>query len=238
MDSIADKFSVFDYFNLLIGGFVFLLGIGISGYPDSAELIKNWSAAIGESSFLLILSIASLIAGSFVIGIIINEISSWYFKTRRGFEKNKIENCLSNPNVIDNIQKLNRYKKKANMYFFSIDKEKDTYDQIECSTFFAHCVYYIQVRNKNEKTERLREVEGLSMLLSGTFVLIPFASVFIGALTNTIYHNICIKLLIYIFSIAFALVFYNKYQSDILNRIRMVFAVYDACVDMEINNNR
>ena len=39
--------------------------------------------------------------------------------------------------------------------------------------------------------------------------------------------------MIYAFSIVFSVLFYNKYKQDILNRIRMVLAIYDVCVDME-----
>lgn len=80
MDSVAEKFSIFDYFNLLIGGFVFLLGLWICEYPSSSQIMVIWSTAIGESTFLLILSFISLIAASFLIGSVINTISECFYK--------------------------------------------------------------------------------------------------------------------------------------------------------------
>ena len=32
MDGLVDKFSVFDFFNLIIGGFLFLVGLGVGFY--------------------------------------------------------------------------------------------------------------------------------------------------------------------------------------------------------------
>lgn len=233
MNGITEKFSIFDYFNLLIGGLVFLLGIGVCEYPNSICFMVAWAATIEKSTFLLIISIVILITVSFVLGAIINEISRWFFKTRLELEKRTIGKCLSDPAVVDNSEKLERYRRKAIVHFFSKKQDKDTYSEKECSDYFAHCVYYIQVRNQDKKTERLREVQGLSMLLSCVFALIPLISLAIAAITHTVCDNACVKLWIHPIFLIFAVVFGFKYNRDMHNRVRMVLAAYDACTDME-----
>lgn len=212
---------------------MFLLGIGLCEYPNSVCFMVTWSDAIGKSTFLLIISIIIFITVSFVLGAIINEISHCFFKTKLKLEEKAIGKCLNDPAVVDNSEKLARYRRKAAVHFFSSKQNKGRYSPKECSDFFAHCVCYIQIRNQDKKTERLREVQGLSMLLSCVFALIPLISLVIAAITNTICDNACAKLWIYPISLIFAVVFGFKYNKDMHNRVRMVLAVYDVCTDME-----
>lgn len=235
MDSVAEKFSIFDYFNLLIGGFVFLLGLWICEYPSSSQIMVIWSTAIGESTFLLIPSFISLIAASFLIGSVINTISECFYKRVLGLEEKAIGNCLIKDNIVGNSEKFRRYKEKANAHFFlgSLSDNKKNAEQ-QCSDYFAHCVYYIQIRNQDKKPERLREVQGLSMLLSGVFALIPIINFLTAASTHTLCQSACLRLWTYLIFLSFSVIFGFKYNKDMHNRIRMVLAVYDVCLDHEI----
>ena len=71
------------------------------------------------------------------------------------------------------------------------------------------------------------------MLLSGVFALIPIINFLTSAISHTMCRNVCMKLWIYPIFLITAVVFGFKYKKDMLNRIRMVLAIYDVCIDTE-----
>ena len=163
MDSITEKFSVFDFFNLMIGGMIFLFGIGICKYPQAMMFCKALADLIGESTFLLIIAIILTIGISYVIGTVINEAAYFIFERRYILEKNIIESCLNRNGIIENSDKLKNYRKNAEEYFKICNSSiEQVFTAEQCSTYFAHCVYYLHVRNQDKKIEKLRETEGLA----------------------------------------------------------------------------
>lgn len=68
MDSVAEKFSVFDFFNLIITGTVFLFILIIGNYPCSKEWIISCSNLIGESKILLFVSGVTFISVTAILG--------------------------------------------------------------------------------------------------------------------------------------------------------------------------
>mgnify|MGYP000299659399 FL=1 len=51
MDAITQKYSVFDFFNLLIAGIVFLSTIVICHYPDSILFLQIISTNVEDFAF-------------------------------------------------------------------------------------------------------------------------------------------------------------------------------------------
>lgn len=103
------------------------------------------------------------------------------------------------------------------------------------SYFFGYCVYYIQVRNQNQKTEKLRDIEGLSMSLSLVFLFLTIISVL--ALIPVIKTS-SVKYIIYtvICSVGYALlsiIFDYHAEKALKNRVRMTLAVYEVQRDKE-----
>lgn len=66
MDGLVDKFSVFDFFNLIIGGFLFLVGLGVGFYFNLEKSFINELADV-FMEYTLIVAIVML-ALSFVLG--------------------------------------------------------------------------------------------------------------------------------------------------------------------------
>lgn len=239
MDSITEKFSVFDYFNLLIGGMVFLFGLGLCGYPETKSILLNISNMISGSTFLLIIAMILFVCLSFVVGTVINEIGNWIFKGWLKWEQNLVKKCLISENVVGNNSKLKSYRKKAFKFLSSqvpdFDKEYkgEVYTEDHCAYFFAYCSYYIQIHKLDKKAERLREVQGLSMLLACAFALVPFANLIFSKMLGkfNIYYGI--NPIVICVCFFFAGVFARKHYCDIMNRVRMVLAVYDACIATE-----
>lgn len=122
----------------------------------------------------------------------------------------------------------------------AMEKELFPDNQIELNRsfatyFFGYCVYYIQVRNQNQKTEKLRDIEGLSMSLSLVFLILTVISVLtlipalrLSCVSHIIYAAICS--LGYAF---FSIIFDCHTEKAMKNRIRMTLAVYEVQRDKE-----
>ena len=61
MDSVIEKFNVFDFLNLIIAGFVFLITLGLCHYTQVGLLAFELAKTIGDSDFLLIIVIVSIL---------------------------------------------------------------------------------------------------------------------------------------------------------------------------------
>lgn len=233
MDSLTDKFSVFDYFNLIIGGAIFWLGVGICNETQLAEALSHICGEVETSSVLVFLLIVLAIIVTYITGAVLNEGAHLIFKKGFKWEETKIKNCLIDEEIIGNPIKLHRYKQKASYYLNGTNSEvQQKFEPDQCAAFYAYCVYYIQVRNQNQKPERLREVQGLSGLLTCVFAAIPIGSIILSPDNISICERICANLKEYLLCFALAVIFLIKHRRDTLYRIRMVLAVYDACYDM------
>lgn len=233
MDNLTDKFSVFDYFNLIIGGAIFWLGVGICNEAQLAEALSRISGEAEVSSVLIFLLIILAIVVSYITGAVLNECSHLVFKKGFKWEDGKIKNCLIDEVIIGNPIKLHRYKQKASYYLNGTNSEvQEKFEPDQCAAFYAYCVYYIQVRNQNQKPERLREVQGLSGLLTCVFAAIPIGTIILSPTNISICERICANSKDYLLCFVLAVIFLIKHHRDTTYRIRMVLATYDACFDM------
>lgn len=155
-------------------------------------------------------------------------------KKSRLFNKTTIEKCmknlLKNDGPITNKNKLVEYQRLAKEFALSHPQNSDNIefnieDDKAASYFFAHCVYYIQIKNQNRKTEKLRDIAGLSESLSFIFMLLAITSVI------CIPINIpeCGTFLCYfaVFSVISVIMDYRTEKAH-KNRIRMTFGIYAA----------
>lgn len=232
MDSITEKFSVFDFFNLIIGGSTFLLGLGICNYSQLTRFVPAIACLIDDSDFMLFIGTTLFLGCALVAGTVINEFAYWIFDTMLHWERTLIETCLNKKQLIKNDIKLQVFREKAKKYL-NIEKlelnEDFTTDQ--CSTYFAYCIYYLHVRGQDKKTEKLRETQGLSELLTLVFASIPILSITLHLLFGTSFLSIKPILFIYVLFLLFSYAFLRRFRRAMKNRIKMVLAVYDACVD-------
>ena len=164
-----------------------------------------------------------------IMSKVLKIISRLIIKVRQG---NYIDNLFEDSELITNSIKRKKYKQYAE----DIAKKKELftenkiiYDKELSSYFFAYCVYYIQVRGKDKKLEKLRDIEGLSMSLSLIFLFLAFGSG-IAFIISSLYSNDCILFEIINFGAnVFLSILFDCYAERALkNRIRMTLAVYEA----------
>ena len=230
MDGLVDKFSVFDFFNLIIGGFLFLVGLGVGFYFNLEKSFINKLADV-FMEYTLIVTIVML-ALSFILGLLMSEIECLIFYKWLRWETKLMSECLMDFRVVENIKKYEIYRKKALQYFKQEEyqKKSDEFTEDECAAFYAHCVYYIQIRSQNQKTERLREVTGLAGILVTVFGALIISEIIINFIVGSV-STISVTLFL-IYAICLALLL-HRYKRAMKNRIKMVLAVYDVCVEKE-----
>lgn len=156
----------------------------------------------------------------------------------RLFIKTSIRKCLiklfdSDETVVNTI-KQRRYRELVKDFAEEVTCiEKRTDDKLVyewISLFFTYCVYYIQIMNQNKKTEKLRDIEGLSQELSLLFLLLALFSAlsvlvsFLGFHRRNMPWLIALTFLYGFLSIVMDL----RTERCIKNRIRMTFSIYDA----------
>lgn len=165
--------------------------------------------------------------------------------TIRFLKKTTVEGCIINifsPNgPITNSEKRARYLELAKGFISetSIFKKTDYHldDLVKqddvVSYFFTHCVYYIQIKNQNRKTEKLRDVEGLSEALSLAFLILSIFSI-VTILINILFNRqnnaegIIWSIAICVISAVFSVLMDCRTEKSINNRIRMTLAIYDV----------
>ena len=125
------------------------------------------------------------------------------------------------------------------------DTSEDGYQipiNIRDEYFFAYCVYYLRTHNQDAKTEKLRDIEGLSESLSLVFLILAVISAILTAfltvrllfVPNSILKDgIWLELLCALAFSAFSIVFDYQAEEALKNRIRMTFALYEAEKDRE-----
>lgn len=231
MDSIMEKFSVVDFFNMIIGGFIFFLGMTVLA-PD----IRSYLKLDEERNFIEgILLIAVFLALSYIVGLILYQIEQEIICKRLSYQNKMIEDCLINPKVVDNQCKLIIYTKKAKKYFLDNDISTDAFcfTKEQCRCFFTYCIYYIHVRGLDWKTERMREIQNLSGILTAGFGMLSVIGFIVSITLSALCQNVLRYLIVTGAYMILTVVFYDKHRTDIRNRIRMVLAVYNASVDKE-----
>ena len=241
MDGVTGKYSVYDFFNMVIGGTLLLFGLIVSFHPYSVPVLEKLSEIIVKSIISSTVTIILLVILGYTTGIVVYTLCSATcglfcrcFPKFHRFEENMMEICLSDEWIVGNPVKLNIYREKAKRYFEQEDipvRKRFTRAQNRC--FFAHCQYYIQCRGQNQKPELMRDVIGLSFLLASVLILLSTCNILalLGNPSTDRTLHIGMSAICLLGSAAFI----HKYRRDVRNRIRMIIAIYDICVEKEIN---
>ena len=238
MDGVFEKFSVFDFFNLIIGGTLFILGLGVCFYPN---IDKNFIDKLTDiSTEKVILGTIVLIGISLVLGSVISEIEYLVFYYMLRWEDKLISKCLVDFRVVGNMRKYEIYREKARRYFRQegYNKKVNEFTEEESSAFFAHCVYYTQIRNQHKKSERLRDVTGLSGILAVVFGILVICDILICIRYFIFGVNILSSLILFLFYSICAGALTFRYRRALKNRIKMVLAVYDVSVEKEKSEDK
>ena len=175
MDGFFEKFSIYDFFNLIGSGLVFLMGLVLMGVLPIFELMKSIPDA-ANWQWLLIIAVLGV---CYLSGTFFQQISSLCFE-KRYCNKLTSKILCENGTVIDNKLKLEIHQRKARELFKRkcLQFEAESFSEEQCNYYFAYCSYYIQNQNNHHKAEKMRGLRGMySLLLTCFFFLIVVCAV-------------------------------------------------------------
>ena len=250
MDSIFGKFSVYDFFNVIIAGITFLTCMQLAGIVNIGELIKQITLVLENE----VTMIAILLIFSYIVGLVLQITGSIWGKSLRNrlidaaFQKKSdpkfVSYLLRMPilkylfkNIIeafrwdsvgDNKTKSEVFKDKADQFLQQKKKSssKEEFGTEDYRYFFAYCVYYLEVKGKSAKPEKMREIYGVHNLLSNTFLIAGFVT-----LVSVLKLNIGDCKFFYVFVII-GILFWSGTTKALKYRIRMVLSLYDVETDL------
>lgn len=237
MDGITQKFNVYDFFNLVIAGFAFLIALGCCNYVQAIIVIKKMAKFVSDSNFLLIGFIAIVLEVSLIAGAFIQVIEHAIIKYSIPWEQKTINNCLNEDGIFHSKARTTRIRKKACMYLKK-SMETEELTASESVVFFVHCVYYLHIKGCDHKTERLRETQSLSSLLACGFMIAIIGSVLIYEWLDleTSCEAVYLRriFITYFACLVLCVAFWIRYIISGTNRIRMVLSIYDALTDENV----
>lgn len=231
MDGFFEKLGIYDFFNLIASGVVFLLGLVALDFLEFGSL-----TAFGESySGMEWVIIVAALGGCYLIGVAFQQIANIIFEKK--YCKKITSTILCNRySILDNPIKLRIHQNGARELFHrkKISFTGNCFSAQYCNYYFSYCSYYIQNQGKHQKTEKIRGLRGIYSLLVVCFFLLCIISIckIIIALINSepyiMYIGIAlIFLAMYLLSI-------NAYRESLKDWVKMILGVYEVCVDIDL----
>lgn len=141
MDGVTEKFSVFDFFNLIIVGIIFITILGIANYYQAIIMLKKIAEIVAEDKLLEAGTIIVFLCVSLVIGMIFQVIFQ-YIKEKMNLEKE----ILSNKRLFDNEIRMEEVKKEAKQYF-NIKKQEQELTDKQWIAFFDIALITYRIKN-------------------------------------------------------------------------------------------
>lgn len=235
MDGFFEKFSIFDFFNLLAAGAIFLLGLIAIFAPELGELscINIVIDTISKTEWFLG---ASILGVCYLIGTLFQQVSSLTFE--RKYSHRITSRILCNQNsVMNNPIKLQVHQEYARQLF---EKKKISYtgncfSEVYCEYYFAYCSYYIQNQNKSHKTEKMRGLRGIYSLLVTCFTMLLFISLIWIALSVVCGFAVLYRIIVAIVFIVLILIYSHAYRVTTQYWVRMVLGVFETCIDIDLH---
>lgn len=236
---MTEKFNVFDFFNLIIVGMIFITILGISNFYNAINLIKKISKAVLNNNLLEMSVIIVSLCVALIAGMLFQVIFQYMIKEKFQKEEKALWKKLNNGKLFDNEIRMNELLKEAKKYL-NIKKSERSLTDKQWSAFFAHCIYYLQIKNLDKKTEKLYETEGLSGLLACTFFSAALSNVVIIGIQKSFFYNM-VDLKIIITQIVLGIIIYTilgiilyfRYIFVNRSRIKMVFSIYITHLKIE-----
>lgn len=233
MDEAFEKFSVYDFFNLIISGGAFIGGLHLIGFTPLSFLVNDIKIPDNE---IIRLSLILLIC--YIIGFELQGLGSWIELNKLKVQSTMTGTFLLDRNdVIKNDEKLKVYQNKAKELFKTknIKVENNKFTKEQCEYFFAYCSYFVQVKGQSKKTEKMRGLKGLSSLWMVCFALLFLIGVTKNAFLLIGGVNFGEMMLPFFSTVAFlvlSITSYYRMKTNIKYWVRMILGTYEVSSDL------
>lgn len=210
MDNILDRIGLYDFFGVMIPGMWFGLMLYFIRFPLIDKCIFPSETTIKVVIFLLL---------SYVVGTLIQEISSWKFKSLREIPKNTF---LDTNSDIFKAEELNEVKKFANIKLGkNVGNHKFLEDDNE--KLFFQAKIFLENSSKMEKANKLDAI----FAMSRDFIVVNFGVIIGIVITYMTYKKFTdLQIWIGVYSILSSFVFYARAKRYAKMRVRTIIRQY------------
>lgn len=177
--SISEQLGLYDFFNVLIFGATFIGGVSLLNENVCCFLWYDLNFPKGLGIVVLIYMIGMLLQelGSKIdkhITKIYDGMSQRVLKgeTTVSFEKETSNSIIKNPFILEKYR--NVAKQSLVQFDFDISDNECFENEFVNGYFFSICQYYVSVKGKDKKIERLRALSSMSITLMSCFFLLAF----------------------------------------------------------------
>lgn len=260
--SFSEQLGIYDFFNVLISGAIFIFGLSIVNKKIGNYLLGDITVAEGLGLVLLI----------YIIGLILQEIASFldreYYKiytgmNRRVLSGNVQEKCIECQRcekfqanrIIKNPVLLKRYRELADKLLgdlISDTTDKRYENKYVNGFFFSICQYYVAINGKDKKVEKMRALFSMAKTLMVCFALLAaytlFALVFKVEMSIEILNTLglpshgcahCLdKVILFIAFAGMARMFFLRAKKVMHRFLLILLGTYDAIIRSEKVNDK
>ena len=244
--SFSEQLGIYDFLNVLLSGAIFVFGCSTISSGLNSWL---WGDATLSKGIGIVLAM-------YIIGMVLQELGATmgrhcfkiYEKKSSSILKGKIDNNFCEKvdgGIVSNPLTLKQYQENADKLLKGFTLNEDgKFENDNVSRFvFSVCQYYVSIKGKDKKVEKLRALFNMSETLIICFWLLSIMALisiaFIkesSVLTNmpTLCCDYCSgKILLAIIFALIGLVFYKRAQRTMKNFLLILLGTYDAIIRAE-----
>ena len=235
MEGYYEKLGIQDFFNVIFGGAIFCICICWI-YPQILTHYNNFKNTYKEESYIVIFVIF------FVIGLIIQEVASFFDVKIMHIKSNVVKNFLKNNYnqkniyggykncIIQNDIKLKVYRNigKKILRTHGLKYDKDFTDE-QNQFIYSFCYYIIEKCNMCHKYEKMRGLFDMSLILCFSCIVLEI-SIFPSLIYGIWIHRISKKVIIEIILLLVGfIIFYNRAKKLMNYKARILMGTYEYC---------
>lgn len=226
MGNALDRFSLYDFFGVLLSGALVVTICIYLDIPFVSTLMSNEIETVNIVQYVL---------GCYFVGLLFQGAGSLVDNppplVKKFFPclRENAKSCFleQNNKVIKNWRELKEFRKLANQILNKEENNK-SFDKADANYVFHYCKSYLEVMGKNDKEERINSIYALSrnLIISLSLCLIVY-------ILNTVFYNakfdFCAVGLILLL-ITFSFVRADNYSRY---RVRVVLRHYKMLIEHE-----
>lgn len=233
MEWALERFSLYDFFNLLFSCGLLLLGLQFFGVPVISHV--KYSVGLPENDILYLFVMFLL---CYVAGFILQVLGAWLEKHIFRSQSRMVNTLLSErDSIVHNKAKLQVYQSKAREVLRrkGIAFSEQGFSSEQSEYFFAYCSYVNQMSGRCAKAEKMRALKGLAMQWSVCFALLAVIGIIsLGCLAawSAPLADVAWTLLEMGTCASLAVLCFSQMLQNLKYWIRMVLAMYEAIDDL------
>lgn len=232
MDNVSEKLGLYDFFNVISVGAIFILHI-VFLFPSTLSTYDEW---IEDG----VIKFAGLFVLSYLLGLLFQELGSILdenkFSNQKFLKEELMKNFLTRDDIIDNSVKLEVYREYAKDILKTKEIEfSEDFTPEQSGYVYSYIEYFIEHKGRNKKFEKMRALYGMSKSLLCCMPFVIFACLFGVILTEEIAHNVCIGKMVgvSVYALISMIIYYLRAKRCMKYRIRMMMGVYESCLELE-----